>query len=130
MTEKEIRERIEIDHNNGMEMGESTFPWRTGNQFPDRNSFCYLPFRSEKKESGSWDAGISERELNAITYGAYGSFVRKYFEEPVESFSHRRRSGRYRMRIKAHIGENSVILNCWIWISREMSYSVFWEKNI
>lgn len=50
MTEKEIRERIEIDHNNGMEMGEDIFRGELGNQFPDRNSFCYLPFRSEKKE--------------------------------------------------------------------------------
>ena len=107
MTEKEIRERIEIDHNNGMEMGEDIFRGELGNQFPDRNSFCYLPFRSEKEgKAALGDAGISERELNAITYGAYGSFVRKYFEEPVEKlFAQKEKLEEYRMRIKAHIGE-------------------------
>lgn len=107
MTEKEIRERIEIDHNNGMEMGEDIFRGELENQFPDRNSFCYLPFRSEKEgKAALGDAGISERELNAITYGAYGSFVRKYFEEPVEKlFAQKEKLEEYRMRIKAHIGE-------------------------
>jgi len=107
MTEKEIRERIEIDHNNGMEMGEDIFRGELGNQFPDRNSFCYLPFQSEKEgKAALGDAGISERELNAITYGAYGSFVRKYFEEPVEKlFAQKEKLEEYRMRIKAHIGE-------------------------
>lgn len=107
MTEKEIRERIEIDHNNGMEMGEDIFRGELGNQFPDRNSFCYLPFRSEKEgKAALGDAGISERELNAITYGAYSSFVRKYFEEPVEKlFAQKEKLEEYRMRIKAHIGE-------------------------
>ena len=107
MTEKEIRERIEIDHNNGMEMGEDIFRGELGNQFPDRNRFCYLPFRSEKEgKAALGDAGISERELNAITYGAYGSFVRKYFEEPVEKlFAQKEKLEEYRMRIKAHIGE-------------------------
>ena len=107
MTEKEIRERIEIDHNNGMEMGEDIFRGELENQFPDRNSFCYLPFRSEKEgKAALGDAGISERELNAITYGAYGSFVRKYFEEPVEKlFAQKEKLEEYRMRIRAHIGE-------------------------
>lgn len=107
MTEKEIRERIEIDHNNGMEMGEDIFRGELENQFPDRNSFCYLPFRSEKEgKAALGDAGISERELNTITYGAYGSFVRKYFEEPVEKlFAQKEKLEEYRMRIKAHIGE-------------------------
>ena len=107
MTEKEIRERIEIDHNNGMEIGEDIFRGELENQFPDRNSFCYLPFRSEKEgKAALGDAGISERELNAITYGAYGSFVRKYFEEPVEKlFAQKEKLEEYRMRIKAHIGE-------------------------
>ena len=107
MTEKEIRERIEIDHNNGMEMGEDIFRGELENQFPDRNSFCYLPFRSEKEgKAALGDAGVSERELNAITYGAYGSFVRKYFEEPVEKlFAQKEKLEEYRMRIKAHIGE-------------------------
>lgn len=107
MTEKEIWERIEIDHNNGMEMGEDIFRGELENQFPDRNSFCYLPFRSEKEgKAALGDAGISERELNAITYGAYGSFVRKYFEEPVEKlFAQKEKLEEYRMRIKAHIGE-------------------------
>ena len=107
MTEKEIRERIEIDHNNGMEMGEDIFRRELENQFPDRNSFCYLPFRSEKEgKAALGDAGISERELNAITYGAYGSFVRKYFEEPVEKlFAQEEKLEEYRIRIKAHIGE-------------------------
>ena len=74
-------------------MGEDIFRGELENQFPDRNSFCYLPFRSEKEgKAALGDAGISERELNAITYGAYGSFVRKYFEERWKSFSHRRRS--------------------------------------
>lgn len=107
MTEKEIRERIEIDPNNGMEMGEDIFRGELENQFPDRNSFCYLPFRSEKEgKAALGDAGISERELNTITYGAYGSFVRKYFEEPVEKlFAQKEKLEEYRMRIKAHIGE-------------------------
>ena len=107
MTEKEIRERIEIDHNNGMEMGEDIFRGELENQFPDRNSFCYLPFRSEKEgKAALGDAGISERELNAITYGAYGSFVRKYFEEPVEKlFAQEEKLEEYRIRIKTHIGE-------------------------
>ena len=107
MTEKEIRERIEIDHNNGMEMGEDIFRGELENQFPDRNSFCYLPFRSEKEgKAALGDAGISERELNSITYGAYGSVVRKYFEEPVEKlFAQKEKLEEYRMRIKAHIGE-------------------------
>ena len=107
MTEKEIRERIEIDHNNGMEMGEDIFRGELENQFPDRNSFCYLPFRSEKEgKAALGDAGISERELNAITYGVYGSFVRKYFEEPVEKlFTQEEKLEEYRIRIKAHIGE-------------------------
>lgn len=107
MTEKEIRERIEIDHNNGMEMGEDIFRGELENQFPDRNSFCYLPFRSEKEgKAALGDAGISERELNTITYGAYGSFVRKYFEEPVEKlFAQKEKLEEYRMRIRAHIGE-------------------------
>lgn len=107
MTEKEIRERIEIDPNNGMEMGEDIFRGELENQFPDRNSFCYLPFRSKKEgKAALGDAGISERELNTITYGAYGSFVRKYFEEPVEKlFAQKEKLEEYRMRIKAHIGE-------------------------
>ena len=44
--------------------------------------------------------------MNAITYGAYGSFVRKYFEEPVEKlFAQKEKLEEYRMWIKAHIGE-------------------------
>ena len=79
-------------------------------EISSRTETASVTCRSDRKKEGKaalGDAGISERELNAITYGAYGSFVRKYFEEPVEKafFAQKEKLEEYRMRIKAHIGE-------------------------
>lgn len=108
LTEKVMREKLGIDNNNGMEIGEEVFREEIENQFPDKDTFCYLPFRSEKEgKQALGDVGITERELDTITYGAYASFVRKYFTEPVERlFAQEDKLEAYRMRIKTQIGEN------------------------
>ncbi len=94
ISEKEIREKLQITPNNGIQFIEELFQKKIAGNFPEETGFGYLPFRSAqdrenlKKEIKNFrgNAKTLIKMVDVRTGEALSAYIRMHFLEPVKNF--------------------------------------------